>query len=213
MEFHSIYHRNRLSKASSEKLQVLSKALSQISKSGFLNQTLKKRVSAIFLLFFGLFLSYIARESIIRHTLDQWEIHHGPTWETWNILLKSRNYYPLQELKKIHRILYSLKFSTDHHQAIWIDSTKNWMILFYNKKMSSIKSSSFPVDPSPHVFFRQSELRSQKDFPKNWAPLGKGWRALEKLQSFPLPLSYKKIQQKPSLPVRNSLLDPREIRY
>jgi hypothetical protein len=131
--------------------------------------------------------------------IEYWERTFLPSERVIRFALGSRGLVPAAEGYQAQRVLRSLPSSLDEKGSIWMSTDPIWVAAFLpSKEDTSIQVLTYCLDC--------------KNFPKNWQPMGIGWRAMDKaIEQIDRGLKGRKeVKTAPLSKIRS---DPREIVY
>jgi hypothetical protein len=105
-----------------------------------------------------------ANELAEADALARWERMHLPSERIIQFALGSRNFHSVRDENQMQKILRSIPSRLDESGAFWLSENANWVV-FYAAPDQAVQAQLY--------CFRCETL------PKQWKPVGLGWRGLE----------------------------------
>ena len=146
-------------------------------------------------------LGFVAFTCSREEAIEYWERTFLPSGQVIGFALGSRGLVAAVEGYQLQKVLRSLPTSLDDRGSIWLSADPIWVAVFLpSKDDSSVQAETYCLDC--------------KNLPKNWQPMGIGWRAMDKVvnQIDNLLKRRKETKIAPSTQIR-SRRDPREFIY
>lgn len=161
----------------------------------------QKKILAIFLILFSIFLGFWAEKIARSEAVQEWERAHPPSPLIWGHAMGSRGLQKLQDPKILQKILRSLPSMLDEPGSIWLSSDQLWLVIF---------SSDTELTVTAQIYCTSCKNPTQGKIA--WERFGNGWigfeQVLQRLDTHPTYSSKLIDKKKTSFPQ-----DIREIRY
>lgn len=161
--------------------------------------------SGVFYLIGAICLGILARDIAKNSILDQWLTQHPPGQIIWESALQTQGFTKLSNLALAHRIIRSLPMDGDIRNAIWTDTSAEWIVLDLTRTGGG--------DESVWSRFDKSRLANSKvAIPQenDWTRFEDNWNGFRNILA-PLE-THKNTSKSKSLP-RREVSDPRSIQY
>jgi len=205
MVFFNDFNLRGIKNWASRRIRALSKSLQSHGLFVFFR---RHRTRFIGITYFGVSvaLGWVAFTLSREEAIEYWERTFLPSERVIRFALGSRGLAGASEGYPLQKALRSLPSSLDERGSIWFSAEPIWVAAFLPSAATQASG-----EDSSSVQARVYCLDC-KNFPKNWHPLGLGWRALDKvIDQIDIELRQKKGIK--MIAPRKLQRDPREIVY
>jgi hypothetical protein len=168
----------------------------------FYNRTLGRLFLGICLLSIGGLVAFQAHKGSGEEFLSNWMTENTPSEQLISKLLLTQEYQRIDDPKKIHACLRSLKISWDEQGSFWSSQDGRWLVAFPG-----------PKEQNRVLIFSRDRL-GKPDQSTLWIRIEKrGWPALQNLLTRNETKVDKSPPSKPNKFYKDAYRDPRQIQY